>query len=174
MKSEHKVGTSRVNNLDLIQDLVCSEHPDIVLISETWLNSNILDQELLPLADFTVYRKDSKDRNGGGVLIAAKASSFKSMREYVPVSENLKDLELVCVEITTFCNKKVLSARFTGQASTSIQAAGWRNLIFFSITLLKITRIYMVIGGDLNLSKISWDSLENTTGTKEVAFLEIL
>lgn len=32
----------------------------------------------------------------------------------------------------------------------------------------------MVIGGDLNLSKISWDSLENTTGTKEVAFLEIL
>lgn len=124
MKSEHKVGTSRVNNLDLIQDLVCSEHPDIVLISETWLNSNILDQELLPLADFTVYRKDSKDRNGGGVLIAAKASSFKSMREYVPVSENLKDLELVCVEITTFCNKKVLSARFTGQASTSIQAAG--------------------------------------------------
>ena len=32
----------------------------------------------------------------------------------------------------------------------------------------------MVIGGDLNLSKISWDSLENTTGAKEVAFLEIL
>ena len=26
----------------------------------------------------------------------------------------------------------------------------------------------------LNLSKISWDSLENTRGTKEVAFLEIL
>ena len=32
----------------------------------------------------------------------------------------------------------------------------------------------MVIGGDLNLFKISWDSLENTSGTKEVAFLEIL
>ena len=32
----------------------------------------------------------------------------------------------------------------------------------------------MVIGGDLNLSKISWDSLENTSGAKEVAFLEIL
>ena len=32
----------------------------------------------------------------------------------------------------------------------------------------------VLIGGDLNLSKISWDSLENTTGIKEVAFLEIL
>ena len=31
----------------------------------------------------------------------------------------------------------------------------------------------MVKGGGLNLSKISWDSLENTRGTKEVAFLEI-
>ena len=40
--------------------------------------------------------------------------------------------------------------------------------------LRKPMRIIMVIGGDLNLSKISWDSLENTSGTKEVAFLEIL
>ena len=35
---------------------------------------------------FSVYRKDRKDRNGGGVLIAAKANSFKSMLEYVPDS----------------------------------------------------------------------------------------
>ena len=79
MKSQHKVGTSRVKNLDRVQDLDCSEHADIVLISETWLNGNILDQERFPLSDFIVYRKDRKDRNGGGVLIAAKASSFKSM-----------------------------------------------------------------------------------------------
>lgn len=81
MKSQHKVGTSRVKNLDRVQDLDCSEHADIVLISETWLNGNILDQERFPLSDFIVYRKDRKDRNGGGVLIAAKASSFKSMRD---------------------------------------------------------------------------------------------
>ena len=88
MKSQHKVGTSRVSNLDRVQDLVCSEHADIVLISETWLNGNILDQELFRLSDSIVYRKDRKDRNGGGVLIAAKANSFKSMREYVPDAEN--------------------------------------------------------------------------------------
>ena len=102
MKSQHKVGTSRVSNLDRVQDLVCSEHADIVLISETWLNANILDQELFPLSDFIVYRKDRKDRNGGGVLIAAKANSFKSMREYVPDAENLEDLDLVCAEMKKF------------------------------------------------------------------------
>ena len=70
-----------MKNLDRVQDLDCSEHADIVLISETWLNGNILDQERFPLSDFIVYRKDRKDRNGGGVLIAAKASPFKSMRD---------------------------------------------------------------------------------------------
>lgn len=80
MKSSHKVGTSRVRNLDRVQDLVCSEHADIVLVSETWLNGNILDQERFPPSDF-VYRKDRKDCNGGGILIAVKASSFKSMRD---------------------------------------------------------------------------------------------
>ena len=30
------------------------------------------------------------------------------MQEYVLDSENLEDLELVCAEMTTFCNKKVL------------------------------------------------------------------
>ena len=147
MKSQHKVGTSRVSNLDRVQDLVCFEHADIVLISETWLNANILDQELFPLSDSIVYRKDRKDRNGGGVLIAAKANSFKSMQEYVPDAENLEDLELVCAEMKKF-------NIFLDHASETYEN--------------------MVIGGDLNLCKIPWDSLENTRGTKEVAFVEIL
>ena len=97
-----------MSNLDRAHDLVYSKHADIVLISETWLNGNILDQDLFPLSLFIVYRKDRKDRNCGGFLIAVKGNSFKSMQEYVPDSENLEDLELVCAEMTTFCNKKVL------------------------------------------------------------------
>ena len=173
MKSQHKVGTSRVNNVDRIQDLVCSEHADIVLISETWLNGDILDEELFPLSDFIIYRKDRKDRNGGGVLIAAKASSFKSMREYVPDSEKLEDLELVCAEMTTFCNKKVSFCSIYWP-DPDHDTGCW--LEKFNIFLDHASETYenVVIGGNLNLSKISWDSLENTSGTKEVAFLEIL
>ena len=137
MKSQYKVGTSRVSNLDRIQDLVCSEHADIVLISKTWLNGNILDQELLPLSDFIVYRKDRKDRNGGGVLIAAK-----SMREYVPDSENLENVDLVCAEMTTFSNKEVLFCSIYWPDPTTIQAAGWKNLIFFLTMLLKPMTIW--------------------------------
>ena len=49
-----------------------------------------------------------------------------------------------------------------------IQVAGWRNLFIF---LDHASESYdnMVIAGNLKLSKIYWDSLENTRGTKEVA-----
>ena len=45
----------------------------------------------------------------------------------------------------------------------------------FNIFLDHASETYenMVKDGDLNLSKISWDWLENTRGTKAVAFLEI-
>ena len=131
-----------------------SEHADIVLISETWLNGNILVQELFPQC------------NGGGVLIAAKASSVKSMREYVPDSENLEDLELVCAEMTTFCNKKVLFCSIYWLDRDN-DTGCWLEKF-----LDHVSEAYenMVIGGDLNLSKICLDSLENTGCTNEVAW----
>lgn len=173
MKLQQKVGTSRVSNLDRLQDLVCSKHTDIIFISETWLNGNILDQELFLLSEFIVHRKDRKDRNGGGILIAVKANSLISMREYVPDSENLENLELVCTEMTTFCNKKVLFCSIYWPDPDD-DIGCW--LEKFNIFLDHASETYdnMVIGGDLNLSKISWDSLENIRGTKEVVFLEIL
>ena len=105
--------------------------------------------------------------------MAAKASSFKSMREYMPDSENLEDLELVCTEMTAFCNKKVLFYSIYWP-DTNNDTGCW--LEKFNIFHYHASEIYenMVIGGDLNLCKIPFDSLENTSGTKEVAFLEIL
>ena len=121
---------------------------------------------------FLTLLSTRKDRNGGGVLIATKANSFKSMREYVPDSEKLGGfcIELVCTEMTNFCNEKVLLCSIYWPDP---DGASWKNLIFF---LDRASETYenMVIGGDLNLTKISWDSLENTRGTKEVTFLGIL
>ena len=91
----------------------------------------------------------------------------------MPDSENLEDLELVCTEKTTFCNKKVLFCSIYWPDPDN-DTSCW--LEEFNIFLDHASETYdnMVIGGDLNLPKTSWDSLENTRGTKEVAFLEIL
>lgn len=43
---------------------------DIIAKSETWLNSNLMDQELL-LSHYNIFRKDTLGR-GGGVLLAIR------------------------------------------------------------------------------------------------------
>ena len=45
--------------------------PDIVLGSETWLRPDIKTPEFFPNG-FDVYRKDRKDKKGGGVIIAVR------------------------------------------------------------------------------------------------------
>ena len=54
-----------------IEHLVHSTKPDVIIGTETWLNSNITSQEIFkPEWDYTVYRKDRPDQSYGGVLIA--------------------------------------------------------------------------------------------------------
>ncbi|XP_072021445.1 uncharacterized protein [Amphiura filiformis] len=49
------------------------QKPDIVIGTETWLNSSILDAELFP-PEYAIFRKDRPD-GWGGVLIAVKGLS---------------------------------------------------------------------------------------------------
>jgi hypothetical protein len=61
-----------ISNLIKFQELVYSESIDVMFVTETWLNSNISDGEILPIG-YDIYRTDrSLGRSGGGVLIAIK------------------------------------------------------------------------------------------------------
>ena len=57
---------------------------------------------------FTIYRKDRKDRYGGGVLVAIKTDSFKSVKEFSPNGEEFEDLEIVSAELRTVTDKNFL------------------------------------------------------------------
>ncbi|EDO44358.1 predicted protein [Nematostella vectensis] len=59
--------------LNRLQDIVYSADYDLVAISETWLNSSILDTEILPHG-YDIFRKDRETCEGGGVLLAARSS----------------------------------------------------------------------------------------------------
>ena len=52
--------------------------------TEPWLPTAILDCEILPGNDFTIHRRDSVDRIGGGVVLAVR-NTIASIRR--------KDLE---------------------------------------------------------------------------------
>lgn len=50
--------------------------PDIIMVTETYLDSEIADCEIVP-ANYTLYRQD-RNRHGGGVLIAV-SNKFTSV-----------------------------------------------------------------------------------------------
>ena len=67
---------SVANKLSKFQGFVYSSDFSIVCITETWLNSDIFDNEILP-SGYSIYRKD-RDSRGGGVLLAIKDSISSS------------------------------------------------------------------------------------------------
>ena len=67
-----------VNKLSAFQSYVYSQNFCIVAITETWLNSFIMDNEILP-SGFNLYRKDRTTR-GGGVMLAVSNKFLNQAR----------------------------------------------------------------------------------------------
>ena len=69
--NKRKDGTF-VSNLKSFQDLVYAENLDIVSVTETWLNDNVSDHEILP-SGYNIIRKDRpSNKRGGSVLLALR------------------------------------------------------------------------------------------------------
>ena len=110
LKSFHKTttGNKTISNLQRFQDLVYADDSDVVCVKETWLNEEISNSELLH-DGYIIYRKDRDTRHTGGVLIAVKTNSFKSVKKFLPSSdEQLQQLEIMSTELTTASDQKIL------------------------------------------------------------------
>ena len=79
-----------------------SEEADLVWVTETWLTDDVDNCEILNNS-YTIYRKDRITRQGGGVMLAVKASSFNSSREIEDFNGNI---EVVSCEIITNSNHR--------------------------------------------------------------------
>ena len=81
---------------------------DCIFAVETWLKPHILNCELLPGLDFTIYRRDRPNRAEGGVLLAVR-NRIKSLRR--------KDLEgnaeILACELRLDSRRKILTIVFT-------------------------------------------------------------
>ena len=85
---------SLVNKLVDFQASIYANSVDIVIVTETWLTSAILDHEILPSC-YDVYRRDrGEDKRGGGVLIAIKNDVASTRRTDLETN-----CELVVVEV---------------------------------------------------------------------------
>ena len=87
--------------IDELRSLCATLHPAAIVVTETWLSSCFLDNEVL-INGYNLVRKD-RNRHGGGVAIYV-SSVLPFKRLHFPHS---KDLELVLVEC--FINSRILT-----------------------------------------------------------------
>ena len=91
----------------LLEAIIESTEPDIIIGTETWLDSNIKSSEIIP--DYFQYDMERRDRPNdphGGVMIAAKQS---------PQLGNMtkgKDIELITETISLEGKQKMLIGAF--------------------------------------------------------------
>ena len=72
------------NRLIQVRELVVKEKPDILALSETWLNSTTNTE--VNIQGYNIYRPDRKHKKGGGICIYVR-NDFKS--------KVLKDLSFI-------------------------------------------------------------------------------
>jgi exonuclease III len=120
-----------------------------VCVSDTWLNSDISNSEILD-ERYEIFRKDRESR-GGGVLVAVKSESFKSIREIKTDGH----LEIVIIDILTDSNSHLI-VRSCYRPPNSNEA--W--LTEFNNFLADICNNYdnVILAGDFNFRNIVWQS----------------
>ena len=91
-------------NVEDLKVLTVTESPDVICISETWLESEYPDQ-LLDLNGYIIFREDRSDGNDahGGVLIAVKKKNHLN-----PMSISIETNHEVC-----FINCNVSGTKLT-------------------------------------------------------------
>jgi hypothetical protein len=149
---------------------VYNENSDVICVTETWLTDEVSNKEILH-SGFTIYRKDRTNRCGGGVLIAIKTETFKSVKEYQPGIEELQQLEIVSTEVETANNQKLLYCCCYRPPDADLS---WTDA--FNTFLNHACEQYqnIVISGDFNFPKIQWDEMDKTNSVNELLFVEML
>ena len=165
LKSRHFVNSRKLCHLLCFQDLVYSEQADLVWVTETCLTDDVHNCEILKNS-YSVYRKDRKTRQGGGVMLAVKASSFITSKEIEDINVNI---EVMSCEITV--NSNLRYAICCCYRPPNVDAS-W--LEEFNSFLVQLTSRYrnILICGEFNFPKINWHEDASVTSSNETEFVE--
>jgi hypothetical protein len=132
-----------------------SRQYDFIFITETWLNDNISDAEILQNTDYEIIRKDRQNKGGGGVaLIYRKSIHLK--RIPLPDTLNLSEVIICDLSTTTFNYRIILCYRPPNIPNEYnellLQTLRWASE--------SAAEHFLLIIGDFNLPNIKWNYLE--------------
>ena len=139
---------SLVNKLQNFQTYIYTSTPDIIGVTETWLNDSILNNEILPY-DYSIFRKDRNSRGGGALL----AIHISIPTKIIPSPPNLEIIvvELIhvkCIVCCVYSPPTVSLTTFTDTLSFLSNLASDHNVLII---------------GDFNLPDLNWSTLSGSS-----------
>ena len=131
--------------------ILLNEKPDLVLITESWLNNTVSDSMIAPTDKFYIIRQDRINRHGGGVC------AIVDRKFTINVHDTDPDLELIAFDIlfAAFTYRCILCYRppfYDNNASV------YFNMLLNSLKTLCNTKHVLMLFGDFNLPYICWDT----------------
>lgn len=129
--------------------------PDIVALTETWLRTDITNEELLPNSNkYNIYRHDRSGKRGGGVLIAIKTciSSF--------LVETNSTAEIVWVACATASTSVLVGTCYWPPDADHSFLDVLRESITCATQQCSTAVVYLL--GDFNFPLIDWPNLSSS------------
>lgn len=137
---------SVINKVDSLEVQLMQHDPHITVITETWLRSEIGDDEVFPV-HYNVFRKDRTTR-GGGVAVLVKPPT-----EAVILAD-IGNLECLCLQITCWDHSFILYACYRPPDAAPDYLATLQE----HMSLFLNKKIFLI--GDFNLPSIDWVRLQ--------------
>ena len=144
---------SLVNKINQLELEIATYQYDLMVFTETHLDSSILDSELFP-SSYTVFRRDrvQNGRRGSGILIAVRDTLRASVREDVSFNS-----ELLYVDIIFPANRKISLGVFYRPPNSSINCLLDLQTALDTV-LSSSENPEMVLVGDFNTLEFDWNT----------------
>ena len=147
---------SVINKTDELELYVVEENPDLICITESWANANIGDGEI-NMNGYTVFRRDRKNRIGGGVLLYVK-NNIKAIHRTDLEND---ECEMVWCELLNGKEKTLVGVCYRSPGSSVEED----RALFRMLGNVKDSKAMIV--GDFNFGDINWERQEATGQSKE-------
>ena len=144
-----------------LKDIIKDKEPQVICLTETKLNTNILD-DTLNLENYNVWRKDRKIKQGGGVMIlTSKELQVKQIH-----ANSLEMVELIAVEIKTKEGDIIIATVYMPPQTRTWEKEMYTEMMENTTksirTLLQNTEDKakrIILNGDFNCN-VNWESME--------------
>ena len=157
---------SIINKSSMIQVLVDEHEPDVLFITETFLNDDIGSYEILP-RNFIDFRHD-RNRHGGGVLIAVHHGLSVTKCDNLVI-----DAEFKCCRLEVENEKSIHIAVFYRPLSSDITYLNKLQNVMSLLYRHGVKRL--VLTGDFNIPGINWKDVHPEGKTNiEKSLLDIV